>query len=188
MAFCVLLIEWRIFDVVTLSFLPLGHGHNDVDHKFSLVAKPFFDASVQHFEDFEKLCYQHVDNLQLEWVTEVYDWVSWLTPYMHTFKGHKKPLAFHFQRDPGTEEVLIQAFAQFPINPVAGTGDVILAQIPPNVPHRLQPHIIPANVKQDTAESLNVLFGSAALKLEYEQKIQSTEQQVIIILPCEYKF
>ena len=35
LAFCSLLLKWKLFDEVTLSFLPVGHTHEDVDQIFS---------------------------------------------------------------------------------------------------------------------------------------------------------
>lgn len=59
LAFCFLLILWGLFETVTLSFLPPGHTHEDVDQDFSTTAKPFLWDTVPTLEDFENFIHEH---------------------------------------------------------------------------------------------------------------------------------
>jgi hypothetical protein len=178
MAFCAFLVDRRVFETITLSCLPAGHTHIDLDQIFSRLAKPFFEACVQTVREFEEHCRCYVQGVRINWETAVYDWASWFTPFMHRFKGHKDPLAFHFHRCPYTGQVKVEVFGEHPITPTPGKGDAILLQSPPGIPHRVQPQPLSTKVYSDTMDALHTLSGAENLVTEYKAFISTQTTQV----------
>ncbi|XP_053401089.1 uncharacterized protein LOC123558034 [Mercenaria mercenaria] len=93
LAFLQLLVEKKIFNEVHLSCLPVGHTHEDIDARFSLIARRLYQNDVETFEDFLRI-------LDLPKVIHtIYDVKSWLMPCLPDYiSGTSEPLHYKFER------------------------------------------------------------------------------------------
>jgi hypothetical protein len=172
LGFCALLILWGLFECVDLSFLPPGHTHEDVDQDFSKISI-FWSIDVFSMNQLEQLMHKYIPgivhnfltyyinnflllDLELKWQHTVYDWQSWLNPYLFKIEGHKAPYVFHFTRCTETGYVKMQSFAEHPIKPQPNAGEIILYRIPPGVPQRLQSQLLSEETKKDTLSLCSV--------------------------------
>ena len=56
LSYCNYLIQQNLFKTIELSFLPVGHTHEDIDQMFSRFAEYFRCHDAITFEDFAKGC------------------------------------------------------------------------------------------------------------------------------------
>ncbi|XP_053405149.1 uncharacterized protein LOC128558899 [Mercenaria mercenaria] len=85
MAFCELLVTERIFDEVHLSFLYVGHTHEDVDAAFSHVAERLRKTDVEILQDLFDLLPSS------EAIDIMFDIKSWLSPEIKELVGVSSP-------------------------------------------------------------------------------------------------
>jgi len=105
------LIHRGIFQEIYINFLPVGHTHEDIDRLFSVL--PDFRTKWEcfHPDDFPSLLKQAYASsdpapefIRLPWI---YDWKSWLSPYLNQIEHHSQPRQFHLFRCGG--EVMMTA-------------------------------------------------------------------------------
>lgn len=88
-----------LFLQVHLSFLMVGHTHEDVDAAFSKIANSLRINDAETYPDLVKL----LPNCnEIVWLYNVRDWLS---PYINDIRKHTKPLHFKFCRDQQTNDV-----------------------------------------------------------------------------------
>ncbi|GBG69412.1 hypothetical protein CBR_g4107 [Chara braunii] len=100
-AFMAMLVKFRIFEVVEMGFMIVGHTHTDIDAKFSLFAKKMSGCDAytmdELFDVLKASCEEEVDCTLL---TEIADWKTAIDPYIdHKIKGHATPHLFRFYMD-----------------------------------------------------------------------------------------
>jgi hypothetical protein len=149
LAFCSLLLMWNLFTEITISFLPVGHTHEDIDQTFSIISRKYFHDIIKSYSDFGTMVVKALPGAHLLNVGKVWDWKSWLLPFMLDLSGHSIPLVFHIHHSLDGE-VLIQSFTQHPIQHQRDSGVELLKTIPPGAPIRLQPTPLENRVKTDT--------------------------------------
>ena len=95
------LVHLHIFTTIHLSFLPVGHTHEDIDQLFSITTKmkkkpcPTVDeANRALLSSF--LSIPAPKQHDLKWV---WGWKEFLSPYLYTLHGIKKPHSFKIERD-----------------------------------------------------------------------------------------
>ena len=94
LAFCELLIHLNIFRTVELSFLFVGHTHEDIDAFFSKISETLRTTDV---ETFPQLLGVSPNSQRLN---AMYDVRSWISPcMMGSIKGHTRPHHFKFTRN-----------------------------------------------------------------------------------------
>ena len=94
LAFCELLVHMNVFKEVHLSFLLVGHTHEDIDAMFSRIAHTLRKTDAETMPCLTSFL---KDNKQLH---GLFDIRSWLTPHLvHTIKGHTKPHHFKFLKN-----------------------------------------------------------------------------------------
>ena len=105
LAYASTLVDLGVFDEVTLSFLMVGHTHEDIDQIFSLVS-----AAVKHYDivtpqDYEDVVVRALEqaghtNVHFEILGYQHDYKEWLLPHIDPFlKWYAKPHVFCFVRD-----------------------------------------------------------------------------------------
>ncbi|KAK3108210.1 hypothetical protein FSP39_003259 [Pinctada imbricata] len=135
LAFCELLVKLNVFHEVNLSFLYVGHTHEDIDAAFSQIS--------------EKLRRQDVITLPgiLEMlgrgrlVKGMFDIKSWLLPLINEIGGHSKPLHFRFAEDEAGVKMMYRADSS---KPWSKCYENMLRDIPTGQPKIL----IPPNIDQ----------------------------------------
>ena len=94
LSFCELLVHLNIFREVHLSFLFVGHTHEDIDSMFSTIADQLRRTDA---ETLPELLYLLPNPQQLH---GMFDIRTWLTPHLaETIKGHTKPHQFKFVKN-----------------------------------------------------------------------------------------
>jgi len=99
------LVDTGVFDEVVLSFLMVGHTHEDIDQIFSVISKGLKKRDVVTPEDFEQVVrttltvaghkYVHFELLDYQ-----HDYKVWLTPKVSKhLKFYAKPHVFCFVKD-----------------------------------------------------------------------------------------
>ncbi|XP_053403787.1 uncharacterized protein LOC123534087 [Mercenaria mercenaria] len=90
MSFCELLVRLHVFSEIHLSFLPVGHTHEDIDAKFSYL------ADLLRRNDTETLpALLHVLPNTIQ-TRGLFDIKQWLEPCINKVTNHSKPLHFKF--------------------------------------------------------------------------------------------
>ncbi|XP_060583861.1 uncharacterized protein LOC132740023 [Ruditapes philippinarum] len=93
LAFLQLLVEKKILNQVHLSFLPVGHTHEDIDARFSLISRDLYQTDTETLDDFVKLLGPH------EFVKSVFNVREWLTLSIPKYiSGTTEPLHFKFEK------------------------------------------------------------------------------------------
>ena len=98
--FASLLVHWKWFKCVQISFLPPGHSYNIVDQMFSTGAIILTCKSAFSIPSLVSL----VDKAYIKETTKpgqsflpcVFNWSGWMGPYMPDLEGHSSLLVFLF--------------------------------------------------------------------------------------------
>ncbi|XP_063438737.1 uncharacterized protein LOC134719703 [Mytilus trossulus] len=102
LGFCELLVHQRIFNEVYLSFLPVGHTHEDVDAAFSRIAETLRRNDAETMPRLKEMLPNVKD------IEAIYDIRSWITSSLNDIRKHTKPLHYKFIRDLATNNVKMQ--------------------------------------------------------------------------------
>jgi hypothetical protein len=156
LAFCAWLVKIGLFHEVVLSFLPVGHTHEDIDQFFSKISQAYMKANIPTPHAFTEFLRTQFPDIDIVWVTHVWDWQSWLNPFLHHLSYQSEPLAFHFSLNTVTSDVMMQSFPHHPILPQRNSGIVMLEQMPAQAPFRLQPKPIDPATILDTYHCANL--------------------------------
>lgn len=106
--FLSLLVEIGIFDKIKLSFLMVGHTHNDVDQFFSLLLRLSVDKGLEimTLDDMHTFFRSLLKGKALvEHIDEILDYKSWLIPLKaSSIQNISRPRQFRFKRFVDGEE------------------------------------------------------------------------------------
>jgi hypothetical protein len=96
-----LLVHWGIFKKVKISFLPVGHTHDDVDQMFSCFSTPLKRAEIFELKDIEDVCKANYSPTpQFFHLEHMASWATHLAPYLpKVVQGITKPRCFLVKRD-----------------------------------------------------------------------------------------
>ncbi|XP_052787711.1 uncharacterized protein LOC128222654 isoform X2 [Mya arenaria] len=92
LGFCELLVKERIFNEVHLSFLPVGHTHEDIDSKFASIADSLRTKNVESVGSLLKVLEKP------EEIRSLFDVRGWITPYLNKIVQITNPLYFKIKR------------------------------------------------------------------------------------------
>ncbi|WAR04394.1 hypothetical protein MAR_019763 [Mya arenaria] len=92
LGFCELLIRLEVFREVHLSFLMVGHTHEDIDAQFSVISKTLRKLDV---ETLPKLLQILPNSTQIKKLFNIKDWIA---PHLNKIVNHSKPLHFMFMQ------------------------------------------------------------------------------------------
>ncbi|XP_052820260.1 uncharacterized protein LOC128246095, partial [Mya arenaria] len=98
LAFAELLVSLNIFKEIHISFLMVGHTHEDVDVQFSLISRTLKTKDCETIESLMTVC-------NGEHMHTVYDVKNWILPNANKFKLITTPLHYKFQKKDGTINV-----------------------------------------------------------------------------------
>jgi hypothetical protein len=103
-AFADMLVRKGVFEEVVLSFLMVGHTHEDIDQLFSVISGKVKVVDMVTPDCMGKIVKNALidagyDNVDFEVLTFLHDYKGWLTPLIDPhFKNYRKPHAFSFSR------------------------------------------------------------------------------------------
>ncbi|XP_053381351.1 uncharacterized protein LOC123565970 [Mercenaria mercenaria] len=86
LAFCELLVAEKIFNEVHLSFLYVGHTHEDVDAAFSKISEKLRTTDAETLDDLIALLPKP------EEILHMFDVKNWLAPHIADIEKHSEPL------------------------------------------------------------------------------------------------
>ncbi|XP_070557874.1 uncharacterized protein [Ptychodera flava] len=97
------LVQYKVFDMVDLHFLPVGHTHEDIDQLFSCISRHLKKTNIYTMDDMERAVMNSYNvPVFVKHVEGVFDIKKWLLPHMvKNFKGQSKPLHFQFKEFDG---------------------------------------------------------------------------------------
>ena len=143
-AFCALLVELGVFRKIKVSFLMVGHTHEDVDQMFSRFSTYLRRTDAFAMDDltsaFEKSYTPMPTAILLE---NVPDFCRWLHPQIDDMCFHSKPHVFKFTRDKFGKAVMVIKKWSTDIQWVSCTGSAnghLLTDIPTGTPLLVQPN------------------------------------------------
>lgn len=87
---------------VHLSFLPVGHTHEDVDAAFSKIAETLRRKDAETMPRLKTML-PNVNEVEV-----LYDIRQWLTPNLNDIRKHTGPLHYKFSRDLASQEVSLR--------------------------------------------------------------------------------
>ncbi|XP_062576087.1 uncharacterized protein LOC134237971 [Saccostrea cucullata] len=131
LGFCELLVTLDIFKEVHLSFLHVGHTHEDIDAAFSQLSTKLRKSDA---ETMPKLLALLNGAKQLR---GLFDLKTWLEPCLNQIKKHSKPLHFKFSRD--TSKKVVMHYRPNSSRPWSPTEETMLHTVPPGKPKPLVP-------------------------------------------------
>lgn len=90
---CYNCLPWLFALQIQLSFLYVGHTHEDIDQFFSTISQ-----TLRHREavTYEELLHVLPNSNK---INHLFDIKSWIEPYVVDIKQHSKPLVFKFRKD-----------------------------------------------------------------------------------------
>ncbi|PRP82486.1 hypothetical protein PROFUN_09733 [Planoprotostelium fungivorum] len=107
-AFLSLLVHLRMFKTVRMHFLMKGHTHCDVDHFFSIYAKPL---PTLQWDTISELI-AHIKEQFKTWTPlisrspAIYNWKQWMTPHLSSISGHSSITYATFSRNQDGDVVM----------------------------------------------------------------------------------
>ena len=98
--FLAVLIYHKIFLDVYMSFLPVGHTHEDIDRMFSFPRNAFSGSNCDTLDDLIRFivpsAFHVVDKPVNRLHPNLFNWKDWMRPYLPDLRGHSGPKLFHF--------------------------------------------------------------------------------------------
>ncbi|XP_078346095.1 uncharacterized protein LOC144631526 isoform X2 [Oculina patagonica] len=102
LGFCSLLVEKGIFKEVRLSFLMVGHTHEDVDQFFSRISRRLHKKDSMTLPALVRNIHKaHTPAPDVHVLKYVFDIKAWLEPYLNSVKRHVYPHAYKFFKRDG---------------------------------------------------------------------------------------
>ncbi|XP_063406405.1 uncharacterized protein LOC134690365 [Mytilus trossulus] len=142
-AFLGLLVELKVFKKIKVSFLPVGHTHEDIDQVFSRFSHWLTDHSAltlpSLIKGFEKCTTPSPTGIITE---DVFNVTEWIAPHISSISGHSKPHAFKFESDENGRAMLFtKAYANDKNwDHCEGTEKYLLKSRPSGQPNIIEPN------------------------------------------------
>ncbi|XP_052213079.1 uncharacterized protein LOC127831989 [Dreissena polymorpha] len=124
-SFLQLLVSERIFNEVHMSFLIVGHTHEDIDARFSMISRTLGSKDAEIFEDLLKILQS------AERVTKIFDVKKWLEPNLNVAQHATQPLHYKFVNVEGIVNFFYKDYQHQPWTPLVGH---FLQKVPEGVP------------------------------------------------------
>jgi hypothetical protein len=140
------LVGW--FETVQHYFLGPGHSHDAQDQTWKVLKSSFYSSRVITFPAFTSLCQRSFSSNRPEVITDmlVFDWESWLSPWVQHLRNHTRWRAFQFSRSPTNLHSVVMKWKesesssdQFHGSEQFPDGIELLFEIPFGHPQRIEP-------------------------------------------------
>jgi hypothetical protein len=110
---CAIMIAVGLFRKIKLSFLPVGHTHEDIDQLFSRIAEYLRSTDILSLDDLKDAIagagkFEGKPPLVRQ-LTALYDFKSWLAPCIPGFKQITQPMCYKFELDASKSHTLMWA-------------------------------------------------------------------------------
>ncbi|CAH3027411.1 unnamed protein product, partial [Porites evermanni] len=182
LGFCALLVKAGVFRKVRLSYLMVGHTHEDIDQMFSRISVALARTNAVTLDDLIQVIRGAYNPTPITCSVEnIYDVKTWLRPFVPSLKHHSNPHAFRFKmNENGEVEMSYRPFAKSGRKqwlPEEGPI-VLLKQVPPGKPSVIKPDMkkCPSvEVIKDSVEKLGVRMSSA--QLDWWRKMAEDEER-----------
>lgn len=144
-AFCCLLVELGVFRKVKVSFLMVGHTHEDVDQMFSRFSTWLNRNNAHHLDalldGFQKSYTYSGTSPTAVKLQEIYDASGWLFSRMADIRKHSVPHIFRFKKDEsGTVVMSCKLWSTDKAwTECTGTETRLLKEVPPVTPQIVRP-------------------------------------------------
>ena len=129
-AFCAVLVGLRYFAKVYLSFLLVGHTHEDIDQRFSVISGTLKHQDIDSLQELLELIKKGASHTEAfatsRHLEYMWDWKEFITPYLYSglniFVGISKKHHFKFYLKDNKPVVQTKDYAHDPIwDPVDGS-------------------------------------------------------------------
>ncbi len=187
LAFLSLLVELGIFKKVKVSFLMVGHTHEDVDQFFSRISSwlskhnvPTLDALMKGVEKCFRKAGTNTTSIQLD---QMYDITGMLQPYLEQMKFHSKPHVFKITQNEAGKAVMVTKKWSTDETWQSCSGDAngsLLKSTPNEVPKLIKPcydnmdfHRLSASM-----ESMFPFMSKESDKVEWRKFLDDMEQKI----------
>jgi len=146
LAFAALKIIIGWFERVNHFFLGPGHSHEEQDGIWHVLKNGFYQSRVGTFARFVTLCTQAFQTAKPEVITKfpVFDWETWLRPWMLAIHHHSKWRAFQFTRLPHNPNAVLMKWKECESTPGDFHGSAshpdgieLLLELPSGTPNRI---------------------------------------------------
>jgi hypothetical protein len=140
------LIGW--FECTHHYFLGPGHSHDEQDSIWKTLKNGFYQSRVTTFPKFVACCQRSFTTAKPEIITKfaVFDWETWLRPWMQLLSQHSKWRAFEFTRSSTNPAAVVMKWKEsesdagdFHGSPQYPNGIELLLEVPPGLPKRIHP-------------------------------------------------
>lgn len=170
--YCHWLVSNKVFKYIYISFLPVGHTHEDVDQMFSGFVSGMKRVprvySVNEFIDGLATWYHH-DEIRPSpvFLYQAWNFKSWLTPYLRGVKNISQPHCFQLVHEADEVKLYTKDYHSSS-SPWQGPYSFINLS-PQSVPLPLQPSLLDDSVLQETFQALNVVVNdSSSFQQQYQ--------------------
>ncbi|KXJ22492.1 hypothetical protein AC249_AIPGENE2579 [Exaiptasia diaphana] len=136
-----------IFKKVRLSYLMVGHTHEDIDQMFSRISVTLRKSDAVTLEELKSIIRKSYHPTPMtSYVENHYDIKAWLYPYLAVFENHSQPHAFRFKLNEKKEVEM--SYKEWSNKKGAGKfwlpragPHIILRRTPPGKPALLRPDL-----------------------------------------------
>ncbi|KAL9965925.1 hypothetical protein ACROYT_G029792 [Oculina patagonica] len=182
--FCALLVKAGVFRKVRLSYLLVGHTHEDIDQLFSRISIALAKQNAVTLPDLLRVIQSAYSPTPITCTVEnIYNVKAWLRDYTSTLQHHSHPHAFRFKlNDDGDVEMSYRRWAKSARKewlPKEGPF-IVLCDIPPGKPAVLRPDLKKCptvKVMKDSVEKLKIRMSTSEREW-WENMIKDEEEKV----------
>src|SRR3989344_2188712 len=164
----------KVFQSITISFLPVGHTHEDIDQMFStfVIGMKYnpqvltVEAFIQGLQDWYSAPHLRPEPIFL---LECWSVKSWMDPYIQGVQGTSRPHVFHFTHN---EADVLMYTKDYSSSASPWMGPYSFLNIcPTDSPIPLVPAQLDTTILKDTMSALTELNNADALRKSFHDLI-----------------
>lgn len=160
-----------------MSFLIVGHTHEDIDSRFSMISRTLRAKDAEVFDDLLKILQS------AERVTKIFDVKKWLGPNLNTVQDITQPFHYKFVNVEGIVKIMYKGLQHQPW--ILLEGD-FLQEIPDGVPEIVNPDYskIEIEKKVENIEAIRLLLKRDSYKTwtDFYKTLMSTDDSSVFPL------
>ena len=183
------------FDEVNLFFLPPGHSHDLQDQAWANLKKAFYSHRHITYPDFVSLCKRAFSTFRPEVIEKyfVFDWKTWLHPWMRQLKNHSHWRAFEFRRSSSNPQAVLMRWKASKGSSEAFHGSEeypdgveILLEIPEGRPARILPTRVNLAEMPKIHKTFSIMTQEQRAWWEELQETVEVPNQEVPEVPSDY--